>query len=169
MSNPEQQQQQFTDLARQSQDALVTAVQAWADSVKRLSGAAPQVAEQVPDVSQLVDNSFAFARQLLDAQQEVTRTLLQTITPSAADVAGAAAESTARFADNVAAGTARMTEMAADNTRAAAGTASDVSDSAAQRTRTAADATAGAATSASRDVASAAETTRGRATSGSST
>lgn len=161
MTDPEHQQQQISELTRQSQEAIATAARAWAETVKQVTGALPQLAERTPDVTQLVDRSFAFAHQLLDAQQQVTHTLLQALVPSGTDAAGAAAGGAARFADNVASGTTRMAERvsgtvlsAAENaTRAATRTARAAGQTAENATR--ATTTARAAGEAAEDAGSA--------------
>lgn len=86
--NVSQAQNQFLGTVRQSQEAVVKAVQAWSESVSRL----------VPDVSSLplgdqnfnpaqaVDTAYDFAEQLLATQREFAQRLLASTAPAAESV-----------------------------------------------------------------------------------
>lgn len=91
MSNPDQ-RQQVAAPTTYGQEALVAATQAWAESVRQISGAAQQTPGRPADMTDFVDWSFDLARQLLDAQQEITRSLLQALVRSGDALREAAGE-----------------------------------------------------------------------------
>jgi hypothetical protein len=68
-------QEHIVEGIRQSQNAFVKAVEAWAETVSR----APQVPslEDVPKPEEIVESTFDFAQQLLDAQREFARNVLR--------------------------------------------------------------------------------------------
>ena len=78
-------QDQVLDGVRKSQQAIVEAVQAWADTVKRLTPEVPsaaKVTEQMPEPAELIDNAFDFASQLLAAQRQFAHDVLAAATPA---------------------------------------------------------------------------------------
>ena len=73
-------QQQYIETVRQTQNAYVDAVSAWARSAEGttpgVQGAAP-----LPSAQDVLESSFDFAEQLLQAQREFARNLLSAATP----------------------------------------------------------------------------------------
>ena len=88
-------QEQFFAAVRQSQQAVVDAVGAWAKAVEEAPTLSPghNGARDVPRADEIVDNVFDFAEKFLHVQREFTRNLL-----SAASPAVEKAEETARAA-----------------------------------------------------------------------
>jgi len=85
-------QDKYLEALRQGQDTYVKAVQLWSDNVeKMLSGASS--ASQAPSPEQVIDEVFGFAEQLLAAQRDFAKRLLQATTP-AVDAARSAAQTT---------------------------------------------------------------------------
>jgi hypothetical protein len=93
---------QILDSVKQGQEAIVKAVRTWADASKNLIPDLPPLpfADQLPNVSELVENSFAFADKLIASQREFAAAILEAAKPvySATDKAvknGAPAKTTA--------------------------------------------------------------------------
>ncbi|MCA1682823.1 MAG: hypothetical protein LC685_02325, partial [Actinobacteria bacterium] len=80
-------QEQFLDNVRQSQQAVVDAVGAWAKTVDGTSSQANGSADSLPNAGELVENAFDFAEQLLAAQREFMRNLLAATSPAVQRVA----------------------------------------------------------------------------------
>jgi hypothetical protein len=78
-------QEQVLEGVRKSQDSIVEAVQAWADSVKRLTPQLPtaKLGEELPQPVELIDKAFDFAGQLLAAQRQFAHEVLKAATPGA--------------------------------------------------------------------------------------
>jgi hypothetical protein len=76
-------QEQTLNVVRQSQDAVVEAVRAWAKAVEGAIPKAPAVpyADQIPSAKELVETSFGFAEQLLKAQREFAEQVLAAASP----------------------------------------------------------------------------------------
>ncbi len=83
MSNP---QEQYTQLAQQSQEAFQNAVQTWTKTVQDTMAGAPATPAQV-DPQQVVDQVFDFAERMLAMQRDFTRNLIQTSTSLTQDLA----------------------------------------------------------------------------------
>ena len=84
MTDPTQAEQQYLDAVREGQQAIVDAVEAWSRNVEHLSGSHPPVpgAPELPTAQEVVENAFDFAEQLLAAQREFARNLLEATAPA---------------------------------------------------------------------------------------
>ena len=80
MTDPTQAEQQY----REGQQAIVDAVEAWAKGVEHLAVSYPPVpvAPELPTAQEVVENAFDFAEQLLAAQREFARNLLEATAPA---------------------------------------------------------------------------------------
>jgi hypothetical protein len=76
-------QDQILTTVRQSQQAVVDAVAAWAKAVENLVPPVPSIpgSDELPKPEALVDNAFDFASKLLDAQHEFARSVLAAAAP----------------------------------------------------------------------------------------
>jgi hypothetical protein len=91
-------QEQYLDAVRQGQEAWANAVRAWSDSVQRMWGdASSTTTREVPTAEQVIDNLFGFAEQLLAAQRDFAKRLVQATAP-AADAAQSTGKSTTKKA-----------------------------------------------------------------------
>ena len=91
-------QDQYLDAVRQGQEAWADAVRAWSDSVQRMWGdAASTTTRGAPTAEQVIDNMFGFAEQLLAAQRDFAKRLVQATAP-AGDAAQSTGKSTTRKA-----------------------------------------------------------------------
>jgi hypothetical protein len=70
---------------RKGQDAVVDAIQTWADAVQSIKPPFPEVnipfADKVPTPAELVTGAYDFAEQLLAAQRKFAEEVLQATTP----------------------------------------------------------------------------------------
>jgi reverse gyrase len=91
-------QDQYLEAVRQGQEAWADAVRAWSDSVLRMWGeAASTTAREAPTAEQVIDNVCGFAEELLAAQRDFAKRLVQATAP-AADAAQATGKSTTKKA-----------------------------------------------------------------------
>jgi hypothetical protein len=91
-------QDQYLDAVREGQEAWVNAVRAWSDSVQRMWGEASSTTTRgAPTAEQVIDNVFGFAEQLLAAQRDFAKRLVQATVP-AADAAQSTGKSTTKKA-----------------------------------------------------------------------
>ena len=76
-------QDQILATVRQSQEAVVEAVAAWAKAVEGLVPSIPPVpgADELPKPQAVIENAFDFAQKLLDAQRDFSRKLLAAAAP----------------------------------------------------------------------------------------
>jgi hypothetical protein len=76
-------EEQILATVRQSQEAVVEAVAAWAKAVESLIPSLPPVpgAEELPKPQAVIENAFDFAQKLLDAQRDFSRNLLAAAAP----------------------------------------------------------------------------------------
>src|SRR4051794_27057776 len=76
-------QEQTLHTIRQSQQAVVEAVRAWAQAVEKSVPEAPALpfASELPSPQEIVHTSFDFAEQLLKAQREFTESLIAAAAP----------------------------------------------------------------------------------------
>jgi hypothetical protein len=76
-------QEQILATVRQSQEAVVEAVAAWAKAVEGLVPSVPPMpgTEELPKPQAVIENAFDFAQQLLDAQRDFSRNLLSAASP----------------------------------------------------------------------------------------
>ena len=76
-------QDEFLNIVRQSQQAVVDAVSAWAKAVEDITPANPMIPniEGLPRPETVVDNAFDFAQKLLDAQREFARGMISAAAP----------------------------------------------------------------------------------------
>jgi hypothetical protein len=91
-------QDQYLDAVREGQEAWANAVRAWSESVQQMWGdAASTTTPEAPTAEQVIDNLFGFAEQLLAAQRDFAKRLVQATAP-AADAAQSTAKSTTKKA-----------------------------------------------------------------------
>jgi hypothetical protein len=91
-------QDQYLDAVREGQEAWANAVRAWSDSVQRMWGdASSTTTREAPTAEQVIDNVFGFAEQLLAAQRDFAKQLVQATAP-AADAAQSTGKSTTKKA-----------------------------------------------------------------------
>jgi hypothetical protein len=71
------------ETVKQGQEAIVKAVRTWADVSKNLIPDLPPLpfADQLPATSELVENAFAFADKLIEAQREFANAILEAAKP----------------------------------------------------------------------------------------
>jgi len=76
-------QDQYLEAVREGQEAWANAVRAWSDSVQRMWGdAASTTTGEAPTAEQVIDNVFGFAEQLLAAQRDFAKRLVQATAPA---------------------------------------------------------------------------------------
>jgi hypothetical protein len=91
-------QEQYLDAVREGQEAWANAVRAWSDSVQRMWGdASSTTTRAAPTAEQVIDNLFGFAEQLLAAQRDFAKRLVQATAP-AAEAAQSTGKSTTKKA-----------------------------------------------------------------------
>jgi hypothetical protein len=91
-------QERYLDAVREGQEAWADAVRAWSDSVQRMWGdPSSTTTREAPTAEQVIDNVFGFAEQLLAAQRDFAKRLVQE-TASAADAAQSKMQSTTKKA-----------------------------------------------------------------------
>ena len=86
-------QDQYTQVARQGQEAITKAMRTWSENLESMIGGAAPAQSGLPSPQQVVDNVFDFAEQLLASQREFAHRVL-----AAATEANEAATSTVREA-----------------------------------------------------------------------
>ena len=76
-------QDQFLATVRQSQEAVIDAIAAWAQTVKEITPATPPIpnAEALPKPREVIENAFDFAQKLLDAQRDFAENVLTAASP----------------------------------------------------------------------------------------
>jgi hypothetical protein len=76
-------QDQILTAVRQSQQAVVDAVAAWAKAVENVVPPTPSIpgTDELPKPEAVVDDAFDFAAKLLDAQHEFARSVLAAAAP----------------------------------------------------------------------------------------
>jgi len=74
---------QILESVKQGQEAIVKAVRTWADASKNLIPDLPPLpfADQLPNVSDLLESSFAFADKLIATQREFAAAILDAAKP----------------------------------------------------------------------------------------
>ena len=74
---------QVLETVKQGQEAIVKAVRTWADASKNLIPDLPPLpfADQLPNVSEIVENSFAFADKLIASQREFASAIIDAAKP----------------------------------------------------------------------------------------
>ena len=83
-------QEQVLGLIEQSQKLAVESVSAWTKAVQPVAKNAPAVPAGVPTPKEIVDNQYAFAAKLLDAQHEYFTAVLTAAAPALPKAAPAA-------------------------------------------------------------------------------
>ena len=101
---------QVLETVKQGQEAIVKAVRTWADASKNLIPDLPPLpfADQLPNLSEIVENSFAFADKLIASQREFASAILDAAKP----VFGAADKAVKNGAPKAATGPASKTAAA---------------------------------------------------------
>jgi hypothetical protein len=76
-------QEQILATVKQSQEAVVEAVSAWAKAVEGMIPAAPALpgADELPKPQAVIENAFDFAQKLLDAQRDFSRSVVAAAAP----------------------------------------------------------------------------------------
>ena len=69
-------QDQFTQVARQGQDAIADAMRTWTESVQSMMGSGTSAQSGLPSPQQVLDNVFDFAEQMLASQREFATRVL---------------------------------------------------------------------------------------------
>ncbi len=90
-------QEQYLDAVREGQEAWANAVRAWSDSVQQMWDASSTTTREAPTAEQVIDNLFGFAEQLLAAQRDFAKRLVQATAP-AVDAAKSTGKSTTKKA-----------------------------------------------------------------------
>jgi hypothetical protein len=74
---------QVLETVKQGQEAVVKAVQTWADASKNLIPDLPPLpfADQLPNFTELVEHGFAFADKLIASQREFAAAILDAAKP----------------------------------------------------------------------------------------
>jgi hypothetical protein len=74
---------QILESVKQGQEAIVKAVRTWADASKNLIPDLPPLpfADQLPNVTEIVENGFAFADKLIASQREFAAAILEAAKP----------------------------------------------------------------------------------------
>ena len=89
-------QDQFTQVARQGQEAITTAMRTWTENFQSMIGGGNSAQSGLPSPQQVLDNVFDFAEQLLASQRDFAHHVLAAATEAneaATSKAGEAAES----------------------------------------------------------------------------
>jgi hypothetical protein len=95
MSTPEPEpthtmQEQVLTALKQSQDAVVRAVETWSDAVARVprpNVEVPAFAKDLPKPEEILESTFDFAQKVLDAQRDFARNVLRAATQRHSDEA----------------------------------------------------------------------------------
>jgi hypothetical protein len=75
-------QDQFFVTVRQSQQAVVDAVAAWASAAKEITPSVPvPTSDDLPKPGEVIDNAFDFAQKLLDAQRDFAHNVISAASP----------------------------------------------------------------------------------------
>jgi hypothetical protein len=78
-------QEEILKTVRNSQSALVTAIQAWTSTVQSITPALPYAnvpfAEKLPKPQELIASAYDFAEQLLASQRKFAEDVLKTTAP----------------------------------------------------------------------------------------
>lgn len=93
-------QEQYLETVRQTQNAYVDAVSAWARNAEGITPSVPGF-DSLPNTQDVLESSFDFAEQLLHAQREFARNLLAAAAP-AVERAGKEAQTAAKNATKAA-------------------------------------------------------------------
>jgi hypothetical protein len=85
-------QEQFLAAIRESQQAVVDAVGAWAQTVQGITSAAPPIpgAEQLPDPQLVIDKTFDLVDKLVASQREFAHNLVSAASPATKSTASTA-------------------------------------------------------------------------------
>ena len=77
-------QDQILAAVRQSQQAVVEAVAAWAKTVENIIPTTPTLpgSDELPNPDAVVDNAFDFASKLLDAQRDFAHSVIAAAAPA---------------------------------------------------------------------------------------
>jgi hypothetical protein len=78
-------QEEILKTVRNSQSAVVAAIQAWASTIQSITPALPDVnvpfAEKLPKPQELIASAYDFAEQLLASQRKFAEDVLKTTAP----------------------------------------------------------------------------------------
>ncbi len=77
-------QEQFLSAVRESQQAVVDAIGAWAQTVQGVASSVPAVpgSEQLPSAESVIDNTFDLVEQLVKGQREFVHNLIAAASPA---------------------------------------------------------------------------------------
>jgi hypothetical protein len=85
-------QEQYTEIVKQGQDAVLAAVDTWTRTVQDAFGQLPTTPPVKPE--QIVDQVFDFAGKVLGAQRDFAKHLIATSTAAAENIRTGAAQAT---------------------------------------------------------------------------
>ena len=93
-------QEQYLAAVRESQQSVVDAVGAWAQTVQGFASAAPPIpgAEQLPDPQTVIDNTFDLVDKVVASQREFAHNLVTAASPSTKSTATKSTASAAKAA-----------------------------------------------------------------------
>jgi hypothetical protein len=88
---------QVLETVKQTQDAVVKAVQTWAEAGKNIVPELPPLpfSDQLPAAHEIVENAFAFADRLLKVQREFANAVIEAAKPVLGEKNGAPAKASA--------------------------------------------------------------------------
>jgi hypothetical protein len=97
-------QDQILDAVRKSQETVVDAIKAWADTVQAITPSLPSApavpfADKLPKPGELVANAYDFAEQLLASQRKFAEEVLEattSVTSAASDSASKSGRTSAK-------------------------------------------------------------------------
>ncbi len=77
-------QEQFLQAVKESQQAVVDSVGAWAQTVQGLSAQTPSIpqSDALPSVDEVIDSSFDLVEKLIEGQREFVHNLLAAAAPA---------------------------------------------------------------------------------------
>jgi BMFP domain-containing protein YqiC len=110
---------QFVDIANRSQEAVITAVRTWADTVQSFASKLSSGQSQLPGLPTVVDQYFDVAEKVLASQREFTQQWASATVKATEAVTEQAQRAAQSVATHVANGAQAVVDTAADTTRVA--------------------------------------------------
>lgn len=112
-------QDQFTQVARQGQDAIANALRTWTESVQSIVGSGTSAQSGLPSPQQILDNVFDFAEQLLASQRAFATRVLAVGLEANEAATGKAREAVESIREHTVAATDAATEKTVNTVQAA--------------------------------------------------
>lgn len=83
-SIPSDVQEKVLEAVKEGQEALIGASRTWADAIAKATTdlPTPPWTAKAPEIAEAVDGAYAFAGQLLDAQHQLVKGLIEAWTPA---------------------------------------------------------------------------------------